>query len=269
MSSAFRRRALLLLLVLAAASAAASGRELRVCGDPDNLPLSHADGSGFENRIAELIAAEMGAVLRYEWQPLRRGFVRKTAGAGLCDVFIGVPKAFERVLTTRPYYRSSYVFVLGPRARGIQGFDDPRLATLRIGVQLPGDDLAATPPGHALTRHGHVDNVRGFTLYGVGTVQQRMLAALESGDIDAALLWGPQAGALVKASRALELRIAAAPPDLEGIPFEYAIAVGVRRGASALRDEIDAVLDRRRRDIDAILERHAVPRTDHQPATSR
>src|SRR5215216_1532597 len=127
---------LLAAVALALGGVAAQARELRICADPDNLPLSHEDGSGFENRIARLVAEEMGAELRYEWLPLRRGFVRKTLGAGLCDVFIGVPKEFDRVMTTRSYYRSSYVFVDGPRARGVESFDDPRLRTLRIGVQL-------------------------------------------------------------------------------------------------------------------------------------
>src|SRR5438105_2274563 len=143
-------RSALLVIGLFCVATAALARELRVCADPDNLPLSRDDGSGFENRIARLVAGEMDAELRYEWLPLRRGFVRKTMGAGSCDVFIGVPKKFDGVLTTRAYYRSSYVFVNGAGARGIDSFDDARLARLRIGVQLVGDDLAATPAGHAL-----------------------------------------------------------------------------------------------------------------------
>src|SRR2546423_14630451 len=140
MSSACRSAFLILGLVCVAS--AAQSRELRVCADPDNLPLSHEDGSGFENRIARVVADEMGAELRYEWMPLRRGFVRKTMGVGSCDVFIGVPKTFGPVLTTAAYYRSSYVFVEGPAARGIATFDDPRLGTLRVGVPLIGNDLA-------------------------------------------------------------------------------------------------------------------------------
>ena len=131
MSSACRNA--LLIMSLLCIATAVEPRELRVCADPDNLPLSHADGSGFENRIARLVADEMKAELHYEWLPLRRGFVRKTMDAGLCDVFIGVPKDFDRVMTTRPYYRSSYVFVDGPTARGIDRLDDRRLKALRIG----------------------------------------------------------------------------------------------------------------------------------------
>ena len=261
MSSAF----LSVTLALAFTCAAAHARELRVCADPDNLPLSREDGSGFENRIAELVAKEMGADLRYEWLPLRRGFVRKTLGAGSCDVFIGVPKDFERVMTTRAYYRSAYVFVDGPRARGIDAFDDARLRSLRLAVQLVGNDLAATPPGHALARSGLIDNVRGFTVFGEGPTAQRMVDAVARGDLDAALVWGPQAGWFAARS-ALDVRLARPPAALAGMPFEFDISMGVRRGDRALRDELDAILERRRADIDAILAAYSVPRTD---ATAR
>src|SRR5438477_5707963 len=251
----------LLFVALLCFTGLAQPRELRVCADPDNLPLSDASGNGFENRIARLVAEEMDAALRYEWLPLRRGFVRKTIDVGLCDVFIGVPREFERVLVTRPYYRSSYVFVDGPRAHGIDGFDDGRLASLTIGVQLVGNDLAATPPGHALAATRNVENVRGFTIYGEGPVAQRMVAAVASGEIDAALIWGPQAGYFARRA-ALEVRAARPPFGLAGVPFEFDIAMGVRRGDRALRDEIDAIIERRRADIDAILAAYSVPRSD-------
>ena len=261
MSFAFR--SLLVVACLGVASVGAA-RELRVCADPDNFPLSRRDGSGFENRIAELVAAEIGAELRYEWWPDRgHGFVRKTMGAGVCDVLIGVPRDFERVLTTRPYYRSTYVFVDGPRARDLARFDDARLARLRIGVQLIGNDLAATPPGHALAHAGLVDNVRGFTVFGEGPAAQRIVAAIGAGSLDAGLVWGPQAAYLAAhASPPLEIHRAAAPEALAGLPFEFDIAIGVRRGDKALRDELDRAIAARQGDIDAILAAYAVPRTD-------
>jgi mxaJ protein len=267
MSFAFRSA---VCCVLAAFAAASQARELRVCADPDNLPLSHQDGSGFENRIARLVADELGAELRYEWLPMIRGFVRKTMGEGLCDVFIGVPREFERVLTTRPYYRSSFVFVDGPRAQGIETFDDPRLRRLKLGVQLIGNDLAATPPGLALARAGHVDNVRGFAVMGEGPAPQRMVSAIARGEIDAALVWGPQGAWFAAHARVpLEVRLAHAPTGLEGQPFEFDISMGVRRGDKALRDELDGVIERRRADIDAVLSDFHVPRTDLRPGAAR
>ena len=255
--------ALLLALALTpAARAADAGRVLRVCADPDNLPYSQQDESGFENRIAAIVADELHASLQYEWQPLRRGFVRKTMGAGRCDVFIGVPAGFERVLTTRPYYRSSYVFVWRHGDDAPHSFTDARIADKRIGVQLVGNDLAATPPGHALSSAGAISNVVGYTIYGDGPAARRMVDALATHDIDSALLWGPQAGYFARrAAVPMDIAIARAPAELKA-PFKFAIAMGVARGNAALRDELDGALQRRRADIDAVLAQYAVPRTD-------
>jgi quinoprotein dehydrogenase-associated probable ABC transporter substrate-binding protein len=235
-------------------------RELRVCADPDNLPYSHADGSGFENHIAQLVAEEMHATLRHEWLPLRRGFVRRTLGEGRCDLLIGVPAEFQHVMTTRPYYRSSFAFVYR-HDDPVRSFDDSALAKRRIGVQLIGNDLAATPPGHALARRGAITNVEGFTVYGEGPAAQRMVDAIATHKLDAGLIWGPQAGFFAHRA-ALEVSIALPPADPASPPFEFAIAMGVRRGDRALRDELDAILERRRAAIDAILHAYHVLRTD-------
>jgi len=227
--------------------------QLRVCAEPDNLPFSRADRSGFENRIADLLAQELGAQLVYAWQAQRRGFVRKTLGAGLCDAWMGVPADYEPVLSTRPYYRSTYVFVYGKRM--LRSFDDPALRTLRIGVQLPGNDMAATPPGYALAARGAIDNVVGFPIYGNQPAAERIVQAIAKGTLDAAIVWGPAIGYFARAER---LSIAkAAAPDLA---FEFSIAIGVRRDAREWRDALDAALARRMPDVERILDEYAVPR---------
>lgn len=231
---------------------------LRVCADPDNLPHSRADGSGFENRIAELVAADLGRPLEYAWLPDRRGFVRKTLGARLCDVIIGVPADFERTANTRPYYRSSYVVVERASDPPIRSLDDPRLATLRVGVPLIGNDLAASPPGGLLARRGYTRNVRGFPLAGERPGAQRAIDAIVRGEIDAAVLWGPQAGYFARRA-AVPLRLAIVPAPAEA-RFEFAIAMGVRHGDAALREQLDDVIRRRRADIDRILAEYGVPR---------
>ncbi|HZZ92959.1 MAG TPA: quinoprotein dehydrogenase-associated putative ABC transporter substrate-binding protein [Usitatibacter sp.] len=269
MSSRFLSSVLLVAAALMAMAhrAHAADRVVRFCVDPDNLPYSNQDGRGFEVRLARLVASEMGARAELVWFPLRRAFVRKTLGAGLCDVIPGVPAAFERVLATRPYYRSSYAFV--SRRSGPGSFDDPRLHHMRIGVQLVGNDLAATPPGHALTRRGVVDNVRGYAVYGDGPAPQRMVDALAAGELDCALIWGPQAGYFAaRAPVPLEVHVVHAPADLDSVPFEYSIAMGVKRGNTALRDALDAALDARRADIRELLAEYSIP-TLPQPATRR
>jgi mxaJ protein len=245
-------------------AAAAQPAALRVCAEPDNLPYSREDQSGFENRIARLLADDLHLPLQYEWLPDRRGFVRKTLGANTCDVIIGVPAGDERVLTTSPYYRSSYVFVQ-PAAEAentgaLRSFDDARLPALRIGVQLIGNDLAATPPGHVLARHDAVRHVVGFTVFGEGPPAQRMVDAVAHGQLDAAVVWGPQAGYFAaRAMPPLRLVPAAAPADPD-LPFAFSIAMGVRKGDRAMKARLDDFLVRRAADIGGILDAYAVPR---------
>jgi len=255
--------ALALACVCARAGAAAAGDprpELRVCADPDNLPYSQRDESGFENRIARLIADDLGMRLSYFWQEQRRGFVRKTMGAGECDLFVGVPAGFDKVLTTRPYYRSTYVAVTRSGAPAFAGFAPGALRGQRFGVQLIGNDMAASPPGYALAKAGAIENVTGFLVYGEGPAARRMADALASGAIDVALAWGPQAAWFAHLAQVPMAVAKVAPPAGLPLPFEYSIAMGVRKGDTALRERLDALLVRRKTDIDAILDAYFVPR---------
>jgi len=258
------KRLTALVLALAAAAPVFALDALRVCADPDNLPYSRADGSGFENRIAQLLADDMKLPLAYQWLPDRRGFVRKTLGAQLCDVIVGVPAGFERAATTKPYYRSSYVFVERASAvPPVRSFDDPRLAAMRIGVQLIGNDLAASPPGYVLASRGHTDNVRGFPLAGEQPSAQRAIEAIARGELDAAVLWGPQAAYFAERA-AVPLRVAVLPAPADA-HFDFAIAMGVRRGDRELRERLDDFIQRRQGDIDRILAEYGVPRVAGGP----
>jgi mxaJ protein len=254
-------RCLLFACVLLAATAQAQPHALRVCADPDNLPYSHSDGSGFENRIAQLVARDFGLPLEYAWLPDRRGFVRKTLGAGLCDLVMGVPAEFERTANTVPYYRSAYVLVeAAGDASPPRSFADPRLRQWRLGVQLVGDDFAATPPGHALAQAGAVNNVVGFPIPGEQPAAERIVQALARGELDAAFVWGPQAGYYaLHSARPLQLHYVAPPEGLHGQPFAFDIAMGVRRGDRALRERLDDFIARRQPDIDRILAEYGVP----------
>lgn len=240
-------------------------RTLRVCADPNNLPFSNEAGEGFENRIAAIIAEEMGAEVRYTWWAQRRGFLRNTLNAGECDLVVGVPGSMEMALTTRPYYRSTYVFVT--RAADdieLRSFDDEALKRLRIGVHLVGDDGANTPPVHALEKRGVVGNVKGYMLYGDYTEPNppaRLLDALVADEIDVAIAWGPLAGYYASRSETpLELTAVQPQIDLPFMPMVYDIAMGVRRPDTIFRDSIEAIVARRRSDIDRILTEYGVPR---------
>src|SRR4051794_21309122 len=167
MSFLSKKAALVLIGVCVASQGDQTNRVLRIAADPNNLPFSNAKLEGFENKIAELIAHDLGAKIEYSWRAQRRGFFRETLKENKADLVLGAPADFERALTTQPYYRSSYVFVSRKdRGLNIRSFDDEALRTLRVGVQLIGDDGANPPPAHALARRGIITNVVGFMLYG-------------------------------------------------------------------------------------------------------
>jgi mxaJ protein len=165
-------------------------RELTVCADPNNLPFSNKAEQGFENQIASLMARDMGAKLTYVWWAQRRGYARSTLEEAKCDLWPGVAKGVDRIGTSRPYYQSSYVFVTREKAP-LQGLtlDDARLRSLKIGVQMIGNDAMNTPPAHSLAHRGIVDNVRGYMLYGnyeSPNPPAAIVDAVAKGDVDVA-----------------------------------------------------------------------------------
>jgi mxaJ protein len=242
---------------------------LRVCADPNNAPFSHRDGSGFENRIAQVIADELGAELETTWWAQRRGFFRNTLNAGLCDVVIGAPRGLELARTTRSYYRSAYAFV-SRRDRGLalRSLDDPRLRTLSIGVQVIGDDGSNAPPAHALARRGVVDNVVGYTVlgdYAQADPQAAIIEAVSRGDIDVAIVWGPLAGPLAaRATEPLAVTLLAEAED-HGLAMAFDIAMAVRKDDVAGAAALERAMKKRRRDIADILDDAGVPRVTGGP----
>jgi mxaJ protein len=262
------RRGLVFLLLLAACAGkhGAPSRELRVCADPNNLPYSNRKLEGFENRLAEMVARDLHAKVRYTWWPQHRGFIRNTLKAGTCDVLMGLPSSVELALTTRPYYRSTYVFV-SRKDRGIavRSFDDPALRTLRIGVQMIGDDGTNSPPAHALANRGVIRNVAGYSVYSDYSQPNppaRIVEAVARGDVDMAVVWGPLAGYFAP-RQGVPLALVPVSPQIDRpfLPFVFDISMAVRRGDDALHDELDSFIERRQPEIDALLARYGVPRT--------
>jgi len=257
----------------------ADARELRVCADPNNLPFSNERGEGFENKIAELIADELGVTLSYTWWAQRRGFIRNTLNTGSCDLVTGTTNGIEMLRTTLPYYRSGYTFVTRQDGPKVSSLDDPILHNLRIGIQLVGEDGANPPPSEALARRGIVDNVRGYLVYGDYREQNPAAAIMDAvakGEIDVAIVWGPVAGYFA-GRESVPLKVALVTPqnDDPRVPMVFDINMGVRRDDPTLRDEINAALSKLRPKSDAVLATYGVPRADlpveiqHAPVTDQ
>jgi mxaJ protein len=249
-------------------------RVLRVSADPNNLPFTNDRMEGFENKIAELLARELDADLRYTWRAQRRGFFRSTLSEGECDLIMGVPSTSERALTTAPYYRSSYVFVTRKdREMTIRSFDDRALKGLKIGVQLIGDDGTNTPPAHALAARGLVDNLVGYTVYGDYEQENppaRIIDGVRKGEVDIAVVWGPLAGYFARRG-GIELAIISAEPeqDRTGLPLAFDIALGVRKGDEKLKGQLDEILSRKRDEVGKILDDFDIPRASSPAKPAR
>jgi quinoprotein dehydrogenase-associated probable ABC transporter substrate-binding protein len=243
---------------------AQTSKQFRVCADPENFPFSNRSLEGFENKIANVIAKELGATPSYVWWGQRRGFVRNTMNASIkdarCDVMISVPAGYDLVQPTKPYYRSTYVFVY-PKGKGlhIQSLDDPILKKLKIGVHLLGDDYENPPPVYALAQRGIVENVVGFdTFYSAKNPPRTLIDAVASGKVDLAVVWGPAAGYFAMHQR-VPLEVVPVPSGKADLPFAFDISLGVRKGDEALRKQLEQVLDRKQVEIHKILKDFGVP----------
>lgn len=263
MSRRFLCIAGLLLILLSSTFGVDAGegtvKKLRVCADPNNLPFSNKEQEGFENKIAELMAKELGATLTYYWWPHQRGMVRRTLSAGLCDVLIGIPMGYKRVLWTKPYYRTGYVIAyLNTRGFQIESLDDPLLKTLRVGVHR------GTPPEEGLAKRGILgDNVIKYSLFYDWDHPEELLAKpikdIIAGEIDVAVLWGPVVGYCVKKYAGCPLETVTLPEDDPHNPVTFEISMGVKKGNKALKAQLEEVLSKRQVEIRQILEEYGVP----------
>jgi mxaJ protein len=251
--------ALVVLCSVSGRAPAGDAKQLRVCGDPNNLPFSNNKLQGIENKIADVIAKDLKTTVAYTWWPHQRGLVKRVLNTGRCDVMLGIPKGYDPVLWTKPYYRTSYVLAYRKdRGLKLHSLDDPQLRTLKVGVQVN------TPPHEALGARGIADNVVGYQLmfdsnFHAEDYPGKMVEDLIAGSIDVALVWGPIAGYFAKKKAApLELVLLEDRPDA-GTRFAFDISMGVRKGDKELKGRLEDAIARRRDEITHILEDFGVP----------
>ena len=236
---------------------------LRVCADPANPPFSSRDEAGFENKIAELLADELDVPIQYTWFPMATGFVRNTLNARKCDVVIGISLGFELLQNTNPYYRSTYVMIY--RADGgiaPESLADPVFEDLRLGV------VAGTPPSSLVARHGLMAHTKPYHLM-VDTRFNRpgenMVADVATGEIDVGLLWGPIAGYYAQ-QQDKELVLVPLPAEEGGPKMDYRITMGLRFNEPEWKHRLNAFIEDRQAEINAILLDFGMPLLDEKGA---
>jgi mxaJ protein len=248
---------------------------LRVCQDPNNLPFSNRAQAGFENKIAALLAQQLGWKLEHTWFPQRIGFIRNTLRAHeensdrfKCDLVTGVPAGFEMAATTRPYYRSTYalVYVKGKGLDGVRGLDDllalkaPQRDKLRLGVFLLSPVTEWLLQNNLMNQVDWYQNQTGDAQQYPGEIIEHDLA---SGKIDVAFVWGPIAGYF--ASHTHSAPIVAVPiSSRPGMKLDFEIAMGVRHGDKDFRQRIDQLIGANQAVISTILKEYGVPMLEQQ-----
>jgi len=267
----------LIAVAIFAQPAAALEREaFRVCADPNNLPFSHKNLKGYENQLAELWADHLGLEVQYTWFPQRMGFVRNTLtnknehNEYKCDIVMGVAEGFDQLVTTKPYYRSTYalVYIKGRElddvrtGRDLLNLDAERKANLEIGA------FDKTPGPAWLQRHGMLGQMVPFQAMSgdpedyPGEVLEQ---ALTAGDVDVAIIWGPIAGYFAKQAKDVELAVIPMEPE-PGIHVEFSISAGVRRGDQEGKQRLERPMQETAGEIEALLESYNVPLLDLEAA---
>jgi quinoprotein dehydrogenase-associated probable ABC transporter substrate-binding protein len=260
--------------VLFASVAFGQAEPLRVCADPDNLPLSNSRGEGYENKIAEQLAHDLGRKIEYTYFPQRMGFVRNTLRQKdpqtqqfKCDVIIGVPKGYELTATTRPYMHSTYALLFRhrPELANLEKADDllklapEKLRALRIGV------FGRSPGADWLLRNNLLEQAVMYAPQSGDPAENPahiIESELDADKIDLAILWGPMAGFLVgKHADSPAWRAVPFAPDRE-IRFDYEISMGVRFGEKEWKDTLDQWIASHEESVRGILSSFRVPQLD-------
>ena len=273
--------AALALSALTASVAAQDGPRtaLRVCQDPNNLPFSNLEGKGIENRIAEVFGKALGLPVTYYSFPQRLAFIRNTLRFKLpgsdypCDIVMGVPAGYDQVSVTKPYYRSTYALVY-VKGKGLDkvastadflALEPARLAALRIGVH------DRSPASAWLDKHKLVDQGVPYAMMNADPAQypgEIIEKDLATGKIDVAIVWGPIAGYFAQRVKTPELVVVPMKSE-PGVRFDYEMAMGVRYGEREWKQQVEALIESRRPEIQAILKEYGVPIVDASYAFPR
>jgi quinoprotein dehydrogenase-associated probable ABC transporter substrate-binding protein len=246
---------------LAASAEAVDRSALRVCADPNNLPFSNEKGEGFENKIAELLAKELGVPVRYTWYPDTMGFIRNTLRARQCDLVVGTISGNEQLQNTNPYYRSSFSLVYRQESGlSLSSLDDAALKSLELAA------VAGTPPVTLLAQKGLLQNLHPYALMAdtrFNHPAQDLVHDVAAGKVDVGILWGPIAGYFAKQAP-VPLVVVPLRTENPAIRLDYRITMGVRFNEPEWKRDINNLIRGKQAEINAILLDYGVPLLDEQ-----
>ena len=234
--------------------------EFKVCADPDNMPFSNLKQEGFEDKIAALIAEDLGKKLSFAYAYNRQGFLRNTINANRCDVIMSTTSDFDALLTSKPYYRSTHVFVYRKDSGyNITDWDSPDLRKGVIGI------IGESPATRPLADHDLMGNARPYRMQrDLNLPPSFLIDDLAKGDIDVAIVWGPIGGYYAKQSK-VPMVVVPIPEyedtNVHGKEY-WNISVGVRKRDKERLAKIQEVLDKRQADIYKILDSYGIPHVD-------
>ena len=235
---------------------------LRVCADPRNLPFSNEKGEGFENKLADLLAAKLEKKVAYAFFPQATGFVRMTLGSHRCDVIMGFPQGDDLAQGTNPYYRTAYALV-AKRSSGLDDvgtLSDQRLKGKRIGI------VAGTPPATNMAVNGLMANAKPYPLVidtRFDSSAEQMIKDVVSGEIDAGVLWGPMAGYYAKEANP-PLQVMPLTKETSGPRLVYRIGMGVRGADQNWKRLLNRLIQENQPEINKLLLSFGVPLLDEQ-----
>lgn len=251
-------------------SATADNKVFKVCADPLNPPFSSKNLDGFENKIAELFAKELGLTVEYTWFPQRIGFIRNTLKATVgdtdeykCDIVMGLPAGYELTLTTKPYYHSTYVLIIAKN----RGWDDIKQASDLANLSLQRQQklriaMFDRGPGTAwLQKKGLLE--QGIPYQSMSGDNENNTAMqinkdLEAGKIDMVILWGPMAGYVLTnnpANKFTAIPMVSSP----GMKFDFSIAMGVRYGDNTRKETLNRLIQEKSQEIENIMASYKIP----------
>jgi quinoprotein dehydrogenase-associated probable ABC transporter substrate-binding protein len=234
-------------------------KELTVCADPGNMPLSNIKGEGFQNKMAEVLGEAMGARVTFNWRPfIERGLTRQTFDQGMCDVLFDMPANYGPMLTTSPVYKTPYVLVYrNDKGLELTGLDDPKLKDLKIGV------FQTSALRGALAKRGIVDNVTLQVQSHDGDLVPEhqpwyVVQEVMDGKLDVAGVFGPFAG-WRKTMKGEPLTILPVNLQDDTVPLEFDLAIGVRKTDAFLKYMLEFALEDKKDEIEKILRDYGVP----------